>query len=81
MINLTAFLILTLALFIMMISLSRRGPLQNQKTFLVLALAGWIAAAGVFVIQESVHEKIIIGESKTKLPSQIIPIPLPQNKN
>ena len=76
MINLISFLILTLSLFIMMIFLSRRGPLQNQKTFLVMALAGWIAAAGIFVIQESVHHRAITGECKAgELPSQMIPLP------
>ena len=76
MINLTAFLILTLALFIMMIFLSRRGPLQNQKTFLVLALAGWIAAAGVVVVQESIHHRAITDQCKTiELPSQMLPLP------
>ena len=74
MINLLAFLILSMALFIMMIFLSRRGPLQNQKTFLVMALAGWIAAAGIFVIQESVHHRVITDQCKTiELPSQMLP--------
>ena len=76
MINLISFLILTLALFILLIHLSRRGPLQHQKLFLALALAGWIAAAGVVVVQESIHHRSIIGECKTELPSQM----LPQNK-
>ena len=76
MINLISFLILTLALFVMMVFLSRRGPLQKQKMFLALALAGWIAAAGVVVVQESIHHRSIIGECKTELPSQM----LPQNK-
>ena len=76
MINLIAFLILTLALFIVSIFLSRRGPLQQQKMFLTLALAGWIAAAGVVVMQESIHHRAIIDPSKTgELPSQMIPLP------
>ena len=79
MINLIAFLILTLALFIVSIFLSRRGPLQNQKTFLALALAGWMIAAGVVVAQESIHHRVIADQHKTELPSQIIPLPQKQN--
>lgn len=76
MINLISFLILTLSVFVSLIFLSRRGPLQRQKTFLALALAGWIAAAGVVVAQESVHYRVIADQSKTnELPSQMIPIP------
>ena len=76
MINLISFLILTLSLFIVMIFISRRGPLQNQKTFLALALTGWMIAAGVVVIQESVHHRAITGECKAgELPSQMIPLP------
>ena len=76
MINLISFLTLTLALFILLIHLSRRGPLQNQKIFLALALAGWIAAAGVVVAQESIHHRVISGECKTgELPSQMLPLP------
>ena len=75
MINLIAFLILTLALFIVSIFLSRRGPLQNQKTFLALALAGWMIAAGVVVAQESIHHRAILGECKTEQPSQMLPLP------
>ena len=75
MINLISFLTLTLALFILLIHLSRRGPLQNQKIFLALALAGWIAAAGVVVAQESIHHRAITDQHKTELPSQMIPLP------
>ena len=75
MINLISFLILTLSVFVSLIFLSRRGPLQRQKTFLALALAGWIAAAGVVVVQESIHHRSITGECKTELPSQMIPMP------
>ena len=75
MINLLAFLIFTLSLFVSLIFLSRRGPLQNQKTFLALALAGWIAAAGVVVTQEAVHHRVISDQHKTELPSQMIPLP------
>ena len=76
MINLIAFLILTLALLIVSIVLSRRGPLQKQKTILVLALAGWIAAAGVVVVQESIHHRAITDQCKTiELPSQMLPLP------
>ena len=75
MINLISFLILTLSLFIMIIFLSRRGPLQKQKTFLALALAGWIVAAGVVVVQESIHHRAILGECKTEQPSQMLPLP------
>ena len=78
MINLISFLILTLALFVMMVFLSRRGPLQNQKMFLVLALAGWVTAASVFVLQESVHDQILSDQQKNELPSQMIQIPLPK---
>ena len=81
MINLISFLILTLSIFVSLIFLSRRGPLQQQKMFLTLALAGWIAAAGVVVMQESIHHRAITDQCKTELPSQMIPIPLPQNKN
>ena len=77
MINLISFLILTLSLFVMMVFLSRRGPLQKQKMFLALALAGWVAAASVFVLQESVHDQILSDQHKTVLPLQM----LPQNKN
>ena len=74
MINLLAFLILSMALFIMMIFLSRRGPLQNQKTFLALALTGWMIAAGVVVIQESIHHRAITDQCKTiEMPSQMLP--------
>ena len=74
MINLLAFLILSMALFVMMVFLSRRGPLQKQKMFLVMALAGWIAAAGIFVIQESVHHRAITDQCKTiEMPSQMLP--------
>ena len=74
MINLLAFLILSMALFVMMVFLSRRGPLQKQKMFLVMALAGRIAAAGIFVIQESVHHRVITDQCKTiELPSQMLP--------
>ena len=75
MINLIAFLILTMVLFIVLVFLSRRGPLQKQKTFLALVLAGWIAAAGVVVAQESVHHRVIADQHKTELPSQMIPLP------
>ena len=76
MINLMLFLILTLAIFVMLLFLSRRGPLQKQKTLFVLALVGWIAAAGVVVVQESIHHRAINGECKTgELPSQMIPLP------
>ena len=75
MINLISFLILTLSLFVMMVFLSRRGPLQKQKMFLALALAGWIAAAGVVVAQESIHHRAITDQHKTELPSQMIPLP------
>ena len=76
MINLLSFLILTFSIFIMMIFLSRRGPLQNQKAFLALAFSGWIIAAGVFVVQESIHYRVISGECKTsELPSQMLPLP------
>ena len=75
MINLIAFLMLTMALFVMLVFLSRRGPLQRQKTFLALALAGWIAAAGVVVAQESIHHRAITDQHKTELPSQMIPLP------
>ena len=71
MINLISFLVLTLAIFVFLVCLSRRGPLQAQKMFLAMALAGWIAAAGVFVLQEAIHERIIVGECKTELPSQM----------
>ena len=73
--NLISFLILTMALFVMLVFLSRRGPLQRQKTFLALALAGWIAAAGVVVTQEAVHHRVISDQHKTELPSQMIPLP------
>ena len=74
--NLISFLILTMALFVMLVFLSRRGPLQRQKTFLALALAGWIAAAGVVVVQESIHHRAISDQSKTgELPSQMLPLP------
>ena len=75
MINLFAFLILTLSIFVSLIFLSRRGPLQKQKMFLALALAGWVAAASVFVLQESVHDQILSDQHKTELPSQMIPLP------
>ena len=76
MINLISFLILTLSVFVSLIFLSRRGPLQRQKTFLALALAGWIAAAGAVVAQESVHHRVIADQHQTgELPSQMVPLP------
>ena len=76
MINLLAFQILTLALFVILIHLSRRGPLQRQKTFLALAFTGWMIAAGVVVVQESIHHRAITDQCKTsELPSQMLPLP------
>ncbi len=75
MINLISFLILTLSIFVSLIFLSRRGPLQRQKTFLALAFTGWMIAAGVFVMQESIHHRVIFDQHKTELPSQMIPLP------